>query len=106
LSALVLPGAGHLYLKHVRRGAALMVLSVACLGIIAGMAWQRASALLGQLESDAGVLDAGQLTERLIQMSDSPSSTAVTAATLVLAACWLAGIVDVYRLGKSKGATR
>jgi hypothetical protein len=71
LSALALPGAGHLYLKHVRRGAALMV-----------------------------------LTERVIQMSNGPASTVVTLATLVLAGCWLAGIVDVYRLGKPMGATR
>jgi Zn-dependent protease with chaperone function len=98
---------GHLYLKHVRRGVALMVISLACLGIMADRAMQHASTLLGKLESQGGAIDAGQLPDLLTQMSNSPASPLVTIASLVLAGCWLAGIVDAYRLGNSSmGASR
>lgn len=108
LSALVLPGAGHLYLKHFRRGIALLVISLACLWIIVDRAMQQASAVLGRLETEGGALDAGHISDLVSQTANSSGSTVATGATLVLAGCWLVGIVDAYRLGKNdaKGATQ
>jgi hypothetical protein len=97
LSALVLPGAGQFYLKHYWRGIALAGVSLACLWGILDGAMQQASAVLVKLESEGGALDAGQLSDLISQTSNSSGSTT---ATLVLAGCWLIGIVDAYRLGK------
>jgi len=102
LSALVLPGAGHLYLKHAWRGITLIVLSLACLWIFVDRAMQQASTVLERLESEGGALDAGQLSDLVTQTSNSSGSAAATVATLVLAGCWVFGIADAYRLGKKK----
>lgn len=100
LSALVLPGAGHLYLKHVWRGIALIAISLACLWVLADRAMQQASAVLERLESEGGALDAGQLSDLVAQAANGAGGPATTVVTLVLASCWLVGIVDAYRLGK------
>jgi hypothetical protein len=102
LSALVLPGAGHLYLKHARRGAVLIMISLACLWVIVDRAMQQVSAVLERLESEGGALDAGNISDLVAQTSSSPGSAVATAATLVLAGCWLVGMADAYRLGKNK----
>jgi hypothetical protein len=107
LSALVLPGAGHLYLKHYRRGIALIVASLACLWALVDRAMQQASAVLEKMASAEGVVDAGQLSDWVAQASSNSGTPTVTIATLLLAGCWLVGIVDAYRLGKiNKGQAR
>lgn len=97
LSALALPGAGHLYLRHFRLGIALMAISLACLWIIGDSVIQQASVVLESLGSEGGAIDAGHVSDLLTQTS---SSSASTVATFVLAGCWLVGIVDAYRLAK------
>ena len=101
LSALVLPGAGHLYLKHFSRGIVLIAISLACLWIFVDRTMQQASTVLERLESEGGALDAGRLSDLVTQTSNSSGSTVVTLATLVLAGCWVLGIADAYRLGKA-----
>lgn len=100
LSALVLPGAGHLYLKHYPRGIALIATSLVCFGILAERAAQQASIILDKLVSEGGAVDPGRLADLVAQASNSPASIVVKIASLALAACWVAGIVDAYRLGK------
>lgn len=102
LSALVLPGAGHLYLKHYPRGLALIAISLACLWVFVDRAMQRASVVLDQLASDGGAIDAGQLADLVTQTSNGPGSLVVTVASLVLAGCWVIGIVDAYRIARNQ----
>lgn len=104
LSALVVPGAGHLYLKRYLRGIALIVTSLACLWVFLERAMQQASIVLERLASEGGALDAGRIADLVTQTSNGSASLAVTVASLVLAACWVIGIVDAYRLGKSRGS--
>ena len=104
LSALVLPGAGHLYLRHFWRGMALIAISLACLWIFVDRVMRQASTVLEKLESEGGALDSGQLSDLVSQTSNTSGSTVVTVATLVLAGCWVVGVVDAYRLGKAKGS--
>lgn len=100
LSALVLPGAGHLYLKHVPRGLALIAVSLTCLWVIVDSALQQASIVLDQIESGEAALDAGHISELVAQTSGSSGSSV---ATFVLIGCWLAAMVDAYRLGRQPG---
>ncbi len=99
LSALVLPGAGQIYLKRYRRGMVLIAISLACLWVFVDSAMQQAAAVLQRLELDGGALDAGQLSDLASQTASGSGSTV---ATFVLAGCWLVGIVDAYRLGKNE----
>ncbi len=100
LSALVLPGAGHFYLKHLGRGIALIGASLVCLWLIVEGAMQQASAVLAQLESGTVAPDVAQIANLVNQSANSSSGSAITVATWVLAGCWLVGILDAYRLGK------
>jgi Mn2+/Fe2+ NRAMP family transporter len=102
LSALVLPGAGQLYLNQFTRGIALIALSLVCLGVIVSRAIGQASAVLTNLELDGGTSDASQISSLVNQASNGSDSSAVTLASLVLAAGWLAGIVDAYRVGRQQ----
>jgi hypothetical protein len=100
LSALVFPGAGHLYLKYFWRGIALVGVSLACMGVIAEEAMRQTSAALDKLVSEGGALDPNQLSDLLTQASSSSDSGVASVAMLVLTGCWLVGIVDAYRLGR------
>lgn len=102
LSALVLPGAGHLYLKHYPRGIALIAIGLACLWIFMDRAMQQASIVLDQVASEVGAVDVGQLSNLVTQTSNGPDSLVVTAASLVLAGCWVIGIVDAYRIARNQ----
>jgi len=107
LSALVVPGAGHLYLKRYLCGIALIMTSLACLWVFVERAMQQASIVLERLASDGGAVDAGQIADLVTQTANGSTSLAVTVASLVLAACWVIGIVDAYRVGKAEArATR
>lgn len=102
LSALALPGAGHLYLKHYWRSIALIAICLACLWAVVDRAMQQVSTVLEKLESEGGALDAGQLSDLVMQASNSSGSTVSTVATLALAGCWLLGIVDACRFGRNE----
>lgn len=102
LSALVLPGAGHFYLKRYARGSALIAVSLACLWILIDRALQQASVLLGRLASEGGAVDPGQLVDRLTQSSNGPGGLALTVVSLVLAGCWVIGIVDTCRIARNE----
>ena len=104
LSALVLPGAGQLYLKYFWRGMALIGASLVCLWLIVAQAMQQASAVLVTLESEGGALDATQIADLVSQTPSGSGSAAVTVATVVLAVCWVVGIVDAHRLANKKDA--
>ena len=100
LSALVLPGAGQIYLKHYWRGLALAGISLVCLWFIIVNAMHQASVIMAQIESGGSVPDAMQIASMAEQASTASSGMTVTVAMLVLVVCWVASIVDVYRLAK------
>lgn len=104
LSALVMPGAGQLYLKHVWRGMAFIGVSLTCLWFIGVRAMQQASAVLLQMESHEGALDAAQMAEWVSQSQEGPGSMVATLAVRMLLVCWVAGMIDAHRLGKREGS--
>lgn len=104
LSALVIPGAGQLYLKHVWRGMAFIGVSLVCLWFILAQAMQQASAVLMQLESQDGALDAAHIAGLVSQSPGGAGSTAASVAVWVLVVCWVASIVDAHRLGRREAS--
>lgn len=101
LSALVMPGAGQLYLKRVLRGMVLIVVSLVCLWIIGDSMLQQASVVFDQLQSGDQMLDPNHIAGLVAQTRGSPESGT---ATYVLIGCWLGGMIDTYWLGKKLGA--
>lgn len=106
LSALVIPGAGHFYLRHVRRGLALLVPSLLCLWPILDSAMRQASAVMGQIEAEGGLVDPARVSELVAQTSAASGGSLASLATLALIALWVLGIVDAWRLGKKNEPSR
>ena len=106
LSALVMPGAGHFYLKRVGRGFALLLPSLLCLWLILDSAMRQASAVVDQIEAEGGLVDPARVSELVAQSSAGAGGTFASLATLALIALWVFGIVDAWRLGKKNEPPR
>ena len=97
LSALVMPGAGHIYLKHPWRGMLWIIASLICLWVIGHYVWQQTAGMLTQLQSTDASIDPEQIRRLTAQTPDNPASNY---ATLVLVGCWIGSLIDTYRLSK------
>ena len=96
LSALVMPGAGHLYLKHFVRGVVLLMASLACLWVIMDWVLELTGRVFDGLAEAGGAPDPGQLADLVMRASDN---SGIGSASLILATCWVVGMLDAYRLG-------
>jgi hypothetical protein len=103
LSALVFPGAGHLYLK--RRGRALLFIvpSVVAVGYFLMDAMQRAGALADQIMSGSLGTDPVAIAAKLEQAG--PTSGLVDLAIYAMLACWIGAAVDAWLLGRKARST-
>jgi hypothetical protein len=100
ISALVFPGAGHLYLKRKGRALLFIVPTLIAVVVFVNQAMEQASALAGQILSGAMPADPAALAARLEQDGGSPLSTA--AATVMLV-CWIGAIADSWWLARRAG---
>lgn len=100
-SGLVLPGAGHLFLKKNGRGIGLISVSAVCLYIIVSNVLAQAVAVLTKIETDGVMVNPGQIIELVSQRSAVSAPPSLNIAMMMLALCWIVGVVDAYRLGKS-----
>jgi hypothetical protein len=98
LSALVFPGAGHLYLKRRGRAVLFIVPSVAAVGYFLLDAIGRAGAMADQIMSGSLGTDPVAIAARLEQAG--PASLMVNLAIYVMLACWIAAAVDAWLLGR------
>lgn len=101
-SALVFPGGGHFVLGKRVRGALLVAVSIACLYVLLSTALEIAGQISDEILSGQIPLDAVRLTEEVSRRSAAGGSRAVTLSTYLLGACWLIGIVDSWRVGRSQ----
>jgi hypothetical protein len=99
LSGLICPGLGHIFLKKYFRGAALVVLSLAALSVVVTTAYQQALLVADQIISGDVSMEAGAIAQAVAASTDAADSLLENAAVIVLLTCWLAGIIDSYRLG-------
>jgi len=99
-SALLFPGAGHLVLKRFATGFTLVLLTLAALGTLVTLAVQRAMTVVDQISVGEVGFDA-QSIEAAVEASGSNSGDLLgNVCLVVIAVCWVAGIVDSYRLGR------
>jgi hypothetical protein len=102
LSGLVFPGIGHLVLKQYLRGSALIVVALIASSEILAVATRQALAIVDRINSGDIPVDSGALTDMLSSSSSGADSTLVSISWIALGACWLFGIVDSYRLGRTQ----
>lgn len=99
LSGLVFPGLGHVYLREYYRGLFLVAVSLAALSVSITYAYEHALLVVDQIYSGEVSLEAGAIAQAVSDSTNAADSLVANAAVLVLVVCWLAGILDSYRLG-------
>jgi len=102
LSALVFPGIGHLYLKSVMSGIALVATALAAITYVISKAIERALQISEKLQSGDVPLDIETITELVSQQSSGTDVLRLNIATTVFIVCWLIGIFDSYRVGNGQ----
>ena len=101
-SGLVFPGLGQVVLKHYRRGAVIMLTVLAGLSVIVVQAVQKAFIILEKIASEGGTIDMDMILDAALQTSTNSDSLIFSFAVLLITFCWLIGIVDAYKIGKTK----
>lgn len=100
LSALVFPGAGHLFLKRYLRGAGLLAVTLAGLAVIVVESVHKALAIADKLQRGEVPLDLAAITGLLAQSTSGSAGLVLDIATYLVTLCWLVGVFDSYRIGK------
>jgi hypothetical protein len=102
LSGLVFPGIGHIVLKRYLRGSVLMASTLIALSVIVTSAVRQALAVVDKVNSGELTLDTGAIAELVATSSSGAEGSIINIAMLVIAVCWVIGIVDSYRIGKAQ----
>ncbi len=101
LSALVFPGAGHLYLKRWLAGLLLSGAATVALYFIVALALDTALDIVGKIETGTVVADPLVIQEMVsIQLQTHQQTTRM--ATIALSACWLIGIIGSYWIARKE----
>lgn len=101
LSGLVFPGVGHFVLgKHVR-GIILCIGSLFALEIIIENYVRKMWRIVEAAQRGAP-LDLHAITELIMSNPDGAGAQSLNIAVIVLSVCWMAAVVDSYRLGRAR----
>ena len=100
LSALVFPGAGHLYLKRKTRALLFIVPALVAGAYFVVDATRRATDLADQIMSGSMGTDPVAIAARLEQAGPTPFL--VSLAIYIMLACWIVAAVDAWRLGRQR----
>jgi hypothetical protein len=99
LSALVLPGAGHIYLKKYIPGFALAGATLTALYYLISKAMEAALKIVEQIQNGSVPLDTTTITELVSMQTAGAESQLPDIATAIIIACWVIGMIDSYRVG-------
>ena len=99
ISALVFPGAGHIYLKKYVTGIVLISLSLAALYIVISEATTQALLIVEEMQNSGAPIDMLSISELATRQPAGSDTGAMGTATTILIICWIAGIIDSIRVG-------
>lgn len=99
LSALVLPGAGHIYLKKYVTGVALAGVSIVSLYYLIAKATEHALQIVAQIQNGDVPLDATAISELASVPATGTESMLQNIATAAIMISWIIGIINSYRIG-------
>ncbi len=103
ISALVLPGAGHFYLKKPVVGSVLMGITFVCLYFIFSTIFTVSRTLAVSIQGGDIPFDIGKITELASHELSGGNDRVIIIATFSLIICWLIAIADAFRIGKLQG---
>lgn len=99
ISALVFPGAGHLYLKKYVSGLLLLIASGAGLWYLITMMVERTLQVVEKIQSGMMVPDVAVIIKLVTEQPSAQDVQNLKIATVLVVICWLISIVDSYRVG-------
>ena len=99
-SALLFPGSGHFLLRKHVRGALLAGISIVCLYLLVSIALEIAQQVSDEILSGQIPLDSTRIMDEVSKRTADNGSLRASLPTYLLLACWLAGIVDSWRVGR------
>ena len=99
LSAVVFPGAGHVYLKKIKTGITLIGISLVALIYIIADIMQRAFNVVEQIQMGTVPADTASITAMIEQQ---PGGEWMGMASYAIVVCWLIGVVDCYMRSKQE----
>ncbi len=98
-SALVFPGAGHFVLRRYARGMMFFLPATLAFLFVANKAVSKALAIADKVLQGEVPLDAEAIATLVYAGSNASESMMMNVATFVMLACWVAGIIDSWRIG-------
>ena len=101
LSALVFPGAGHVFLKKYLIGTGLAAAAFFALYVVVSKALERVMLIVAKIESGEVQLDVVAIAE-LVSKQSIGTETQFNIPATVFLVCWIIGVVDSYRVGRSQ----
>ena len=99
ISALVFPGAGHLYLKRRARACLFLLPTLVAVMVLLNDAMEQAGAIAAQIMAGTMSADPVAMAARLEQQG---GSTLATLAATVMVVCWIGAAVDAWMLGRAQ----
>jgi hypothetical protein len=99
ISALVFPGAGHLYLKRGARACLFLLPTLVAVVVFLNDAMEQATEIAGQIMAGTMAPDPVAMAARLEQHGGGALAT-VAAAVMVV--CWIGAAVDAYLLARGQ----
>lgn len=100
LSALVFPGAGHLWLKRPRRACLFIVPTVVALVLLLQQVTERASAIANDIVDGRMALDVAAIAARV----EAVASPGMDAVVWIIVLCWALAIADCLFLTRGQRA--
>jgi len=101
ISGLVFPGLGHVYLKKYVTGAILLFVAGASAYSVSATAIDTAISVAKEIEAGEVSINEDAIG-RLIEQKSQGTATITNLSLVVLTISWVVGIVDSYRVGRSK----
>lgn len=102
LSAFVLPGAGHIYLKKYIPGVVLVCGSLGSIYYLTSKTVEKGLRIAEIIRSGDVQLDISAITELVSTQATGNETQLINIASAILIISWLIGIVDSYRVGRSQ----
>ena len=100
ISALVFPGAGHLYLKKYLSGAILVGATLGSLSYLITKIVEITLQITEEIQAGKVQLNAMEITELVSKQTSGSEAQLYDIATAVIFISWLVGIIDSYRIGR------
>ena len=102
LSALVIPGAGHIYLKKYFPGLILIGVSLSAVYVLVSKITEQAMQAITQIENGSVSLDPVAINDLIISQQAGADGQLLNIATIAIIICWVVGMIDAYRVANQQ----